>query len=221
MKTEVCLYSRHVTQELTLWLVGSIGDSADLLADVQPDDSHNVTLPTPLLTPNEIELEVTNGAGSPEPQPPSPSESPLPSLPGREEPVTLPRSRRTHPGRSRLPPPAPPIPRQSDVLPIITRGPGFFPMNSLRAAQIPSIHQPSPLSASRPHTSLQTHPRSLPQGYLFPLPPPPVPPVPYVRSLASPFSVVPQTCAPGRLNPITVSRPGPHGDKALPLWIGM
>jgi len=201
--------------------VGSIGDSADPLADMQPGDSLDVTLPTPLLTPNEIEHEATNGTGSPEPQPPSPSERPPQSPPGRGEPATLPHSRRIHPGRSRLPPPAPPTPKESDVLPTITHGPGFLPMNSLRAAQILSTHQPSPLSASRPRTSLQTHPRLLPQEYLFPLPPPPVPPVPYVRSFTSPFSTVPQACAPGRLNRTPVSRPDLHGDKALPSWIGM
>jgi len=64
MKTEVCLYSLHVMQELTLWLVGSIGDRADSPADIQPDDSLELTLPTPRLIPNEIELETTNGPES-------------------------------------------------------------------------------------------------------------------------------------------------------------
>ena len=98
MKTEVCLYSRHATQELTLWLVGSIGDSADPPADMQPDDSLDVTLPTPLLTPNEIEHEVTNGTGSLEPQPPSLLECPSPSFPSRGEPTTLSHSRKAQPG---------------------------------------------------------------------------------------------------------------------------
>jgi len=80
MKTEVCLYSLHVMQELTLWLVGSIGENADPPADIQPDDSLDITLPTPLLIPNEIEREATNGTESPEPHPPSLLEYPSSSL---------------------------------------------------------------------------------------------------------------------------------------------
>jgi len=72
MKTEVCLYSRWVTQKLTLSLVGTIRNNAD----IQPD----ATLPIPLLIPNEIEDEAANGTGSLEPQPPSFSEYPSSSL---------------------------------------------------------------------------------------------------------------------------------------------
>ena len=128
MKTEVCLYSRHVTQELTLWLVGSIGGNADPPADIQPDDSLGVVFPTPLLTTNEIEHEATNGTGSPEPQPPSLPKRASPSLPSRGEPTTLSHSRKVQPGdvgdihAGRLPylssaplsyiVPVPPIPKQ-------------------------------------------------------------------------------------------------------------
>ena len=47
---------------------------------MQTDDSLDVILPTPLLTPNEIEHEATNETGSLEPQPPSLSEYPSSSL---------------------------------------------------------------------------------------------------------------------------------------------
>jgi len=97
MKTEVSLYSRHVTQALTIWLVGSIERNADPPADIQPDDLLEV-LPTPLLTPNEIEYEATNRNASPEPQPPSLSEFPSPNPPSRREPTTLSHSRKVQPG---------------------------------------------------------------------------------------------------------------------------
>ena len=80
MKTEVCLYSRRVTQKLTLSLVGTIRNDVDPPADIQPDGPPDATLPTTLLIPNEIEHEATNGTGSLEPQPSSFSEYPSPSL---------------------------------------------------------------------------------------------------------------------------------------------
>jgi len=83
MKTEVCLYSRRVTQKLTLLLVGTIGNNTDPPADMQSDGPPDATLPvTPLLIdiPNEIEHEATNETGPLEPQPPSLSEYPSPSL---------------------------------------------------------------------------------------------------------------------------------------------
>jgi len=98
MKTEVCLYGRHVTQELTLWLVGSIGGNANPPAGIQPDNSLEVVLPTPLLTPNEIEHEATNGTASPEPQPPSLSECPSPNPLSRGEPTAVSHSRKVQPG---------------------------------------------------------------------------------------------------------------------------
>jgi len=125
MKTEVCPYSLRVTQELTPWLVGSIGDNADPPADIQPDVSLDVILPIPLLTPSEVEHEETNSTKSPEPQPPSLSERPSPSLPGRREPTTLFHSRHIQsedyirPSRYSIIVPESPIPRQSDVGPII------------------------------------------------------------------------------------------------------
>ena len=80
MKTEVCLYSRRVTQKLTLLLVGTIGNNAHPPADIQPDGLPDAILLTPLPTPDEIEHEATNGTASLELQPPSLSEHPSPSL---------------------------------------------------------------------------------------------------------------------------------------------
>ena len=113
--------------------MGSIGDNADSPADIQLDDSLDVTLPTPLLIPSEVEHEATNGTESLEPQPPSPS------LPSRGEPSTLSHSRTVQPGdagyiRAGRPPypssvplppivPVPPIPKRSDVRPIIDHQP--------------------------------------------------------------------------------------------------
>ena len=217
-------------QELTLWLVGSIGENADPPADIQPLE---LTLPAPLIIPNEVEHEATNGTESPEPQPPSPSEYPSPSPPGRVQPATLSHSRyiqsrdmgyiradRFSLSSSVLfPLTVPPVPKPSDLLPIVNRQswlPDYPSVNSVRAAQMRLTHKSSPLSASRPRTSLQTHPRAYPRACPreYPLS---VPPVPYVHSFTSPFSIVPHTCAPGCWNPVPVSRPGPHGDNALPL----
>ena len=202
--------------------MGSFGGNPDPPADIQPNDSLGVVHPTTLLTANEIEHEATNGTASPEPQPPSPSEIPSSSPSSRREPVTHSRSIYRRPNRFRSLPSAsvPPITKQSDVLPSITRGSGTFPMKRVRPSE---ISQPLPLSASHPRTSLQRHPRSLPQGYHFSVyPPPQALPTPYVRSFTSLFSVVSQTCAPGCWNPVLVSCLDLHGrDNAPPLWIGM
>ena len=82
METEVRFYCQRVTQELTFWLVGTIGDRTDPAANTQLDGSLNVTLSTPALIPNEIENKVKNSTASPEPRPPSLSKRPPPSLRG-------------------------------------------------------------------------------------------------------------------------------------------
>jgi len=74
-------------QELTLWLVGSIGDSADPPVDMQSNGSLDVIL-----------HEATNGTGSLEPQPPSLLKFPSASIPSCGEPATLSHSRKVQPG---------------------------------------------------------------------------------------------------------------------------
>jgi hypothetical protein len=83
MKTEVSLYSRWVTQKLTLWLVGTIGGETDPVANTGPDSPLDVAPSTPPFIPSETEQETTNRTVSSELQSPSPPEYPLQGLPPR------------------------------------------------------------------------------------------------------------------------------------------
>ena len=72
IETEVCFYCRRVTQELTLWPVGTIGRETDPLVNMWSDGQ----LGTPLFIPDEIEHGAANTMAPPGPRPPSRSESP-------------------------------------------------------------------------------------------------------------------------------------------------
>lgn len=80
-------YCLRVVQELTLWLVGTIGRQTDLSTNTRSGGLLSINLQTLPSTPCEIEHEVTNavrrGAVLQEPRPPSRPEYPPQSIPGR------------------------------------------------------------------------------------------------------------------------------------------
>ena len=66
---EVCFLRQWVTRALTPQLVGTIGSLTSPLVDKRPSD---ITPPTPVLTPSEIQHEAASRISLPEPRPSSP-----------------------------------------------------------------------------------------------------------------------------------------------------
>ena len=75
---EVCFLCRRVAQVLTPQLVGTIEGLADPSTGTWSND---ITPPTPLLIPSEMEREATNTMSSPKPRPSSPPGYPPQNLP--------------------------------------------------------------------------------------------------------------------------------------------
>ena len=69
MKTEVRFYCRPVTQELTIWLVGTIRCKADPPTNTRSNGPLGIASPPPLSTPSEVQREATNRMELPEPKP--------------------------------------------------------------------------------------------------------------------------------------------------------
>ena len=80
MKTEVRFYCRRVTQELTLWLVGTIGPKTDPPTSTRSNSPLGIISPTPAFTHSDVQNEATNGVPLLGSRPPSRPEYPPQSL---------------------------------------------------------------------------------------------------------------------------------------------
>ena len=88
IETEVCLHSRRVTQELTLYLVGVIERPTGSLEKTSTSSPFGISPPAPLRVPREIGHEGPNRVEILEPRPPSHSECSPKIVPGRVQEVT-------------------------------------------------------------------------------------------------------------------------------------